>query len=199
VVPGAPGRTAVEGDQRALINPQYAPLWLAGIDPELVIVIPSGGAFDWHAGTAPIARAVHGGVANVDDVGIGRVYGDTAEVPAAFPDAVVACCASPACAGVVGAVEATVLGIDQCVDPVRLRVRDGQADAARRRRQSMSFQRSPGLAAVRGSVKAAAGPARGRIDVPGWPARLPERGIHDFQTARRRREIDGPGVGVLLQ
>src|SRR2546421_10849003 len=60
VVPGAPGLAAVHGKSRALIDAEKHDLRVLRIDPDAVVVIPSGRAFDGSEGVAAIGRAIGG-------------------------------------------------------------------------------------------------------------------------------------------
>ena len=118
------------------------------IDPQLVIVVAARRALDRDEVLAAIVGTVHGRIADVDHVGVARVDGDAAEIPATLPDSTVAADARPARSAIVGAVQAAVHGIDQRKHPLRLRRRDRDADATGRFRQAMAGHGGPGLTAV---------------------------------------------------
>ncbi len=103
-------------------------------------------------------------------------------------------------AGVVGAIEAAAdVGVDEGVDPLRRRRRDGDADASRVRRQAVAGERDPVVAAIARLPQPAARAVRRRVDVPRWPPRLPERGVEHAGVARLESEVDGTGVGVRTE
>src|ERR1700691_118655 len=58
VVPGAPGLTAVHADRRALVDGDGDDVGVFGIDPDRVVVVASGSAFDGRESLAAVARAV---------------------------------------------------------------------------------------------------------------------------------------------
>ena len=200
VEPGAPGLAAVGGHHRPLVDAEDAPLRAARIDPELVVVVAAGRALDRHEGLAGIVRAVHGGVAGVDDVGIAGIDRDAAEVPAAPPDPVVAARPRPGRAGVVRAVQpAVVHRVHHGVDAARPARRHGEADASRLGGQAMAGDLRPVIAAVRRLVEAAAGTVGRRVDVPRGTAGLPQGGVEDLRVPRLEGEVDRSGVVVLAE
>ena len=72
VVPGAPGFAAVDGDGRALIGGEDNDFGILGIDPDGVVVVAAGSAFDGGEGCAGVGGAVGGSVGDIDDVLIFR-------------------------------------------------------------------------------------------------------------------------------
>ena len=115
VVPGTPGRRAVDGDDGALVAGKHHALRVVGIDPELVVIVAPRRALDRRPALAPVGRPVERRVRDVDDVGVLRIDGDLAEVPAASPDAVVARHQRPRRAGIIRAVKPALLGVDDGV------------------------------------------------------------------------------------
>src|SRR6516165_10349954 len=113
VVPGAPGGAAVQSEQRALVDAEYAPLRVGRIDPQLMVVVAPRSALHRHEGLAAIGRAIHRRVADIDHIRIDRIDGDAAEIPAALPDAPVTAHQRPTLSRVVGTVQASIHGIDQ--------------------------------------------------------------------------------------
>src|SRR5215469_450155 len=124
--------------------------------------------------------------------------GHFAEVPPPHPDALLVRNAPPILTAIVGAVKAAVLGInDQINSP---RVTRGQCDAHASepfRRQPLSCQLLPVIAAVLRTIKPAARAVRRRIDAPRWPPRLPESGINRARIARLEGEINRTSVFVV--
>ena len=106
--------------------------------------------------------------------------------------------ARPVRAAVVGAIHAAVRrGIDDGVDALRLRRRDGDADASRLRGQTVAGELGPVIAAVGRLEQAAARAVRRRIDAPRRAPRLPERGVDHVRIARLEGEVDRAGVAVV--
>ena len=107
-VPKAPGFSVVEGDAGALIGADEHVLSVGGIDPELVVVLAAGRAFEGLKGIAPIGGAVHGGADRIKDVGVLRIDKNAAAIGSlAVADAeIVPCHMPPGEAGVVGTVQA---------------------------------------------------------------------------------------------
>src|SRR5437899_2821494 len=89
VVPGAPGRSAVYGYDPALIAADNHPLWIVGIDPELMIIVAAGCTLDRRPCLAGIGRSIHALIHYVQSVRVFRIDGNLFEVPAAVPDALV--------------------------------------------------------------------------------------------------------------
>ena len=169
------------------------------IDPELVIVVAARRALERLERLTGVGRLVQRRVARVDDVGVAGVDGDSGEVPAALPDAPVRAREPPANAGVVGRVQAAGLRVDRvdhCIDAPADARSERESDAAELLRREALGDRLPRVAAVRRAVEAAARAVRGRIDVPGRPARLPQRGEDRSRVAGIEGEIDRPGVFV---
>ena len=87
VVPGAPGLAAVDADGRALVDGEGDDVGIFGIDPDGVVVVAAGRAFDGGEVLAGVGGSVGGGVGDIDHVLIARVDAHAAEVVAASPDA----------------------------------------------------------------------------------------------------------------
>jgi hypothetical protein len=83
VVPGAPGLCAVDGDDGSLIAGEDHAVAIFRVNPELVVVIATGRAFDGNPGLAGVEGHVGSCVDVIGAVGIGGVDADLAEVPAA--------------------------------------------------------------------------------------------------------------------
>src|SRR5207302_918051 len=64
-------------------------------------------------------------------------------------------------------------------------------------RQAVALELLPGVAAVGRAVQAAAGPAAGQL--PGAAAGLPQGGEQHARVGRVEANLDGAGVGVLLE
>ena len=199
VVPGAPARPAVDADDRPLVDAEDAALGVLGVDPQLVEVVAGGVAFDGHEGAAAVGRAQQHGVAGVDDVGVLRLHGDAAEVPAAVPDAGVGAGPRPVAAAVVGAVEAALVGVDQGVDAGGLARRHREADPPRRGGEAVALDAAPVLAAVGRLVEPRSGAVRRRVDVPRRPPRLPQGGVDHVRVPGLEDDVDRAGVGVRPQ
>src|SRR6185312_10390871 len=197
VVPGRPCLAAVDGGNRSLIAGQHHVVVLDGVDPQLVVIVAAGSAAEGLEVGAAVGGFVDGGVDGVEGVFVLGIHGDGLEVPAAAPDAVVVVHQLPGGAGVVGAVEAAVLGagIHHGVDAVGVRGRNIHADAAGVGRQPAG-QMGPGAAAVGGFVQPAAGAVGGRIHRPRRTPRGPQRGVDHLRVGGIKREVNGSGVVV---
>src|SRR6185503_12811293 len=90
-------------------------------------------------------------------------------------------------------------GVDEEVDTLRRAGRHGDADAPRRPRQAVAGELAPVVAAVGGLPQAAARAVRRRVDVPGWPPRLPERGVDRPRIAGLEGEVDRASVLVRAE
>ena len=124
---------------------------------------------------------------------------DHAEVPAASPDAMLVVAALPCGAGIVGAIQAAILGIDDRVHAIVFAAGDSDADAAQTFTRQAAGELRPVIAAVGGFIKTAARPIRGGIDVPWRTPRLPQRGIDGLAVLRIESKIDRAGIIVLMQ
>src|SRR6185503_7205637 len=111
VVPRAPRRGTVYSHNRALIARDDHSFRIVRIDPELVIVVAAGRAFDRRPRLARISRAIHRRVHHVNDVCVLRIDGDLFEVPAAVPQSLVARQPRPRGAAVVRSKHAAFLSI----------------------------------------------------------------------------------------
>ena len=198
VEPTGPCAAVVDRNYRPLIDAEDAALRMVGIDPELMIVIASGRSLDRHKVLSAVGGTVDVDVDRVDRIGIFRLDGHAAEVPAARPDTRVAAGARPVRSAVITPVHAALRGIDDCVDAPRAGRRNGDSDVARFRRKPVSDDLGPVIAAVRRFEKTAAGTIRRRIDAPRRAARLPERGVENIRIARLEGEVDRAGVVVVV-
>src|SRR6185503_16619698 len=90
VVPRAPGGGAVDCYDRTLITGDDHSLRIVWVDPELVIIVAAGRAFDWRPCFAGVSRSIHRRVHHVNDIGVLRIDSDLLEVPAAVPESLVA-------------------------------------------------------------------------------------------------------------
>src|SRR5262249_17538095 len=133
-----------------------------------------------------------------DGVGILRIDGDHGEVPRPDAEVVAAVDQLPRVAAVAGVVQAALLGLDEGVDAAAVAGREGGAGAGPdARRQALALELLPGVAAVGRAVQTAAGAAAGEVPRP--PPRLPQGGEQHARVVRVEGDIDGAGVGVLLE
>src|ERR1019366_235406 len=130
VVPRVPGLASIHADGGALVGRQQDDARVVGVDPNGVIVVAAGRAFDGRETRAAVYRPVSGSVGDVDHVLVFRIDAHAGEIGAAPPDALFVVDALPVGAGVVGAVDASFFGVDQRVHAPRIAGRDGDADAA---------------------------------------------------------------------
>ena len=155
VEPGAPGPPAVDGHRRALIDAEDSAIGHLGVDPERVVVVAARRALHRNKCPPAVFGTVDIHVDRIDNVGIFRLDGDSAEVPAARPDSLIAARARPCCAGVVGPIDAAFRRIDDEVDAPRHRRSHRDSDSAGFCRQTGN--RVPVIAAVGCFEKSAAG------------------------------------------
>ena len=73
IEPGAPGESGVDADGGALVDTEKHAAGILGIDPEDVVIVAAGRAFVGGESDAAIQRTVHGGLHDVDGVGILRI------------------------------------------------------------------------------------------------------------------------------
>src|SRR6266576_4389218 len=80
VVPGTPGCSAIYGYDPTLVAADNHPFWIVGIDPELMIIITAGRAFDRGPRLAGIRRSIHARIHYVESVRVFRINGNLFEV-----------------------------------------------------------------------------------------------------------------------
>src|ERR1700722_432063 len=101
VVPGTPSGAGVDADGGALIAGQQNNLRIFGIEPDGMIVVTAGRAFDGGEVGAGVGGAIGGRVANIDDVLVVGSDADPGEIETTAPDAVFVVDFAPGFAGVV--------------------------------------------------------------------------------------------------
>src|SRR5437870_1925197 len=83
VEPAAPGPAAVERDHRALVAAHDHARRAPGIDPQLMVVVPTRLSLQHGERLASVRRLEQRHVGYVHDVGVLGIHGDAAEVPVA--------------------------------------------------------------------------------------------------------------------
>src|SRR5260221_4222782 len=101
VIPAAPGAAGVHAYACALIAAKNHTLWIAGINPESVIVVASGRALDRDKSLSSIGGAIDGDIGDVDGVGIFRVDIKFAEIPQPAANARISPGAKPSLSAVI--------------------------------------------------------------------------------------------------
>src|SRR5579864_2571210 len=81
VIPTAPGVAGVHANARALITAKNHPLRMAGINPEGMIIIAAGSAFDGDESFPCVRGAIDGDIRQIDGIWIFRINIDFAEIP----------------------------------------------------------------------------------------------------------------------
>src|SRR4051794_7668928 len=148
VVPAAPGLSAVQGDQRPLVDPEDSPIRVLRVDPQGVEVVARRVALQRNKMRAAVVRAQLDRILHPDLVGVLGVGGDLAEIPATVPDALVASDLVPGRTRIVGPVEPTLAllrAVDQRIDAVRPRGARRQSDPRRLGRQAATGELPPRL------------------------------------------------------
>src|SRR5262249_32313968 len=119
-------------------------------------------------------------------------------IPAALPDPRVRARAGPVLPAVGGCVEAALFRIDDRVDAPGIARSERDSDSAELLRgEASALDRTPRLAAVVGTVEAAARAVGRGIDVPRGTARLPHRRQDRLRVLRIDGEVDRARVLVL--
>src|SRR5271170_1226534 len=203
VVPTAPGIAAVDGDGGALVGGQQNNFGIFGIDPDGVVVVAAGCAFDGGESVAGIGGAIGGGVADIHDVRIFRGDADPGEIGAAAPDAFFVIYAQPTFSGVFRAIEAADFGrgVNQRVHAIRTTGGNAEADAAEALRVcGETFgERAPGIAAIGGFEKATVVAFERVAGGPGRPAGRPQVGINDLRILGIEGQVGGAGVVIFVE
>ena len=191
-----PSLAAVHRDARTAVIGVAEACGIFWINPEpVMITVPAGEKRECLA-------AVHGAkrarVQNVNRVGRFRVRVNLAEIPGALAEAAVVVHARPFSATIFGTEEPAFFRFDRCVNAIRIRPGNREADASENSvGQSISLQLLPGHAAIFGAIQSAPRSAAGKI--PGLPARLPHGREDDVRIVRVRRQINRARVLVLVE
>src|SRR5437870_9318182 len=128
-------------------------------------------------------------------LGIGE---DMRVIPGALAEAAVLVHPFPFFAAVLGAIESSVLGLDQRIDAASIRPRNRNADAAEQPLwQTVPLKAFPGASAVGGLIEAAARAAAGQT--PWRAAGFPECGEQDVRVRRVKADVDRAGLVVLVE
>src|ERR1017187_186611 len=146
-------------------------------------------------GLAAIPRPIESHVGDVDDVGVFRVDGDAAEVPAATHDARGGGNACERASAIVGAEQAASVPFGEHIDAGRASGsahRDSRALNAGR--QAGIAERPPGIAAIFGFIDAVARTGERSVRAPRWTTRAPRGGIEDARVARLEGQVHSAGL-----
>src|SRR6266542_7045466 len=81
VVPGAPGATAVDGDDCPLVDAEDTAVGVERVDPQRVVIVAARRTLHRNERLSSIFRSIDVDVARIDDLGILRLDSDAAEVP----------------------------------------------------------------------------------------------------------------------
>src|SRR5262249_26982372 len=87
VVPGTPGLAAVDGDDRPLIGRDEEDVRIVRADPDGVVVVAAGGAFEADERLPSVDRLIEADVGDIKQVFVLRVDLHLGEIAAAAPDA----------------------------------------------------------------------------------------------------------------
>src|SRR5689334_16300380 len=149
-----------------------------------------------------VVGSQHDSVLGPQPIGVLRVCGNAAKVPAALPDTLVACHLAPGRACVVRAVEPALIGfaaVYERVDSPWLGRARRQADPCRRLRESVARKLVPRPPTVIRFVKSAARAVRGRIGVPRRASGLPHCREDDVRISGLKCDVDRSGIGILVE
>ena len=198
VEPGAPRLTAVARYDRSLVAAENHPPRLIGINPQFVIVVAPGRAFESCERLPSVARLVSCGIRDVHNVWILGIHADFSEIPPALPDAPVIRNALPTLPTVVRTIEPALLGIHDQINPPRIARRKCDADPSESLRwQSLPAHMFPMIASITRAIEPAARSVRRSVDAPRRPPRLPQRGVNYFWIAGLESKIDPARVFVV--
>ncbi len=177
---------AVVGDVDAAVGAGHHVRGVARVDPQGVVVGVDPPADRFPARPRVPAHPARG-PGLVDAVGVPGIGDQEAEIERAILDGPAVAGARPGGAHVVRAVEAGVRRLDDGVDPVRARRRDGDRDAAQFAGRQAGGEFLPGRAAVEAAVQPAARSA-GREEIRAAPE-LPRRGEQDVGRPRHQDHV----------
>ena len=191
VVLRAPAVAAIHRHRHATVVGVDHVAAVARVDPELMIITVRG--LDHLESPAAVDRLEHRRIHDPHDVGVLRIGGELHVVPAARLDQAILGLPRPALAGIIGAIQAAALGLDDGVDAVGIRRRDADADLAHQRRQPFREAR-PRVTAVHRLPDTAAIAAAAHH--PRRALMIPERGVEDARIAGVHRQVARAGEGV---
>ena len=192
-----PVRATIPGFVEAPVTAVEHMVRVRGIDPHRVTVHVLVSLGDLAPALAAVLGDVQPGVHGVDAIDIVRIGNQFVVVLRAGADVVATFI--PACAGVGGTVDASLvaLSLDDRVQDVGIRRREGQADAAHLHAGQPAGQLGPGSPRVDGLVDPRAGPAVNQR--PDATATLVARGVEHVGVARVEQHLVDPGVFVDLE
>ena len=202
IVRGAPGRPAVERDDRALGRREQHDVGIPGVDPDTVIVVASRCAAQRAERPAAIGRLPRDNTAREDDVGVRGMDPHLGDVRLAHRDSRIVVDELPAFAGIVRSVESCLpLRVDRREEALDVARRDCHADAREPvvvERRKTFVDGPPGGATIVRLEDAGATTAKVRV-LPGCLPRFPQHGVHNVRVLGVEREIRGAGVGPLVE
>jgi hypothetical protein len=114
VVPGAPRFATIHTDRSALVRREEHDVRVLGIDPERVIVVAAGRAFERGPRLAAVRRFIRRNRGGIYDVFVARIDVNLREVAAARPCTSIGANAPPRFTGIVRTVDATELRRIDC-------------------------------------------------------------------------------------
>src|SRR6266852_648263 len=202
VVPGTPGLPAIHADGCALVYSDGDNVWDIGIDPNSMVVVAAGRAFDGREILARVGGSVGRSVGHIDHILISRIDAHAAEVVAASVDTFFVIHLLPAFASVIGAVDAaTFLGVDPGIHAVGIAGRNSRTDATYAfGGTGQSFgELPPGVATVGGFVEATPRSGVATADSPWRTARGPHAGKDYLRVARIESKIHAADVFVFVE
>src|SRR6266851_6720722 len=120
VEPGTPRFTSVARHNRSLVATENHPPRLIGINPQFVIVVAPGRAFESCKRLPSVARLIGCSIWDVHGVRILRIHAELSEIPPALPDAPVSRNPLPTLAAVVRTKKPALLGIHNQINPPRV-------------------------------------------------------------------------------
>ena len=191
-----PGRATIPGFVEAPVTAVEHMVRVRGVDPHRVTVHMLVRFRDLAPALAAVLGDVQPGVHGVDAIDIVRIGNQFVVVLRAGADVVAAFL--PACAGVGGTVDASLVGLslDDRVQDVGVRRREGQADAAHLHLGQSAGQFGPGRSRIDGLVDPRAGSA---VDQrPDATTTLVARGVEHVGVARVEKHLVDPGMFVDL-
>ncbi len=152
VVPTAPRRAAIHADDRALIGAERDDLRMFRADPNALVIVAAGRAFESHKCFSAVRGFPRRGVRHVNHVRIVRRHRNSHRARAAAANAAVGVYLLPGLACIVRAIDSRALrGLRRNIDALRIAWRNGNADSPEPfacSRQSLG-QRLPGISAIR--------------------------------------------------
>src|SRR6185312_7558866 len=202
VVPRRETMSAIDGHDRTLVAGDQHDLRMVRVDPQPVIVVTAGRAFEGVPGHPAIHGFPYHHIRRIYNVLVLRIGFHFRKVVPSSPKTLIAVELLPALACIVAAVDTAVcrIGSNGRIQPRRIARRDAKPDPGKPLADigQTLCKLVPGRAAIGRLIQPAVGPVP-RTVLPGTLAAGPEIGVYDLRIDRIDRDLDRPGVLIFVE